>query len=308
MSAYNQDNTFVSNIVSLPLLGLLMLLQIIVQLPSLSVLLFLLFCPGVQAAAPELSFSDVSFDIFNIFIQSTFSSKISLSTVLMLLFTITGNTDLLNLHARQQNSQFSYEQKRDSSPWMNSLARAIQRQTNKRKLKTLFKKKEISEDLMGEESKEMLSIKLNSFANLLGLNSFGPNGELIQKLAPVSNHDIQPILVLCPTSYECMDIECQSRSLLLWTRQQQIPEVTLIKGIKIFKRVSVLTGHCPKCKAVYAVDHETYGPPNARKKTYLNDAQYFKVGQSTYVDCVFSNAVLNGIYNFHASTAAYAEF
>ena len=59
----------------------------------------------------------------------------------MLLFTITENTDLLNLHACQQNPQFLYEQKRDSSPWMNCLSRTIQRQTNQKKLKTLFKKK-----------------------------------------------------------------------------------------------------------------------------------------------------------------------
>ena len=33
-----------------------------------------------------------------------------------------------------------------------------------------------------------------------------------------------------------------------------------------------------------------------------------KIGQSLYVDRVFSNAVINGTYSFHASTAAYAEF
>ena len=223
----------------------------------------LLLCPGVQAAATESPFPDISFNVFNSFVQSTFSSKISLSTVLVLLFSITENTDLLNLHACQQNPQFSYENKRESSPWMNSLARAIQRQITERKLKTLFKKKELPENLIGEESKEAMSAKLNSFANLLGLNPFGSNGKLIQKLAPISNADIQPILVLCPTSYECMDNQCQPRSLLLWTQQQQIPEVTLIKGTNIFKKVSVLTGHCPKCKALYCVDHETFGPLNA---------------------------------------------
>ena len=307
-SAHIQNNTKISTIVSLPLLGFLMIFQTIAHLPSLGFLLFLLFCPGVQAAATESPFPDIPFNVFSTYIQSTFSSKISLSTVLMLLFTITENTDLLNLHARQQNPQFSYEQQRESSPWMNSLTRAIQRQTNERKFKTLFKKKEIPEDLIGEDSKEAISIKLNSFANLLGLNPFRPDGKLIAKLAPVSNQNIQPVLVLCPTSYECMDIKCQPRSLLLWTRQQQIPEVTLIKGTNIFKKVSILTAHCPKCKAIYCVDHETYGPLNARKKAYLNDAYYLKIGQSTYVDRVFSKAVLNGTYSFHASTAAYAEF
>lgn len=92
---------------------------------------------------------------------------------------------------------------------MNSLARAIQRQISERKLKTLFKKKKCPENLVGEESKEAISAKLNNFANLLGLNPFGSNGKLIQKLAPISNNDIQPILVLCPISYECMDIQCQ---------------------------------------------------------------------------------------------------
>jgi len=82
----------------------------------------------------------------------------------------------------------------------------------------------------------------------------------------------------------------------------------LIKGIKIFQKVSVLHGHCHKCKTVYSIDYETYGPPNAQKKAYLNNAHYLKIGQSIYVDRVFSNAVLNGVYSFHASTAAYAEF
>jgi len=40
----------------------------------------------------------------------------------------------------------------------------------------------------------------------------------------------------------------------------------------------------------------------------LNAAKYFKVGQSTLVDQSFYNAALNGIYSFHASTAAYTEF
>ena len=217
MSLCNHNKTTISTIVSLPILGLLTLLQILVHLPSFTLLLLLLFCPGVQAAATESPFPDISFDVFNTFVQSTFSSKISLTTVLMLLFTITENTDLLNLHTRQQNPQFSYEHKCESSPWMNSLARAIQRQISERKLKTLFKKKELPEDLIGEESKEAMSAKLNSFATLLGLNPFGSDGKFIQKLAPVSNNNIQPILVLCPTSYECMDIQCQPRSLLLWT-------------------------------------------------------------------------------------------
>ena len=51
--------------------------------------------------------------------------------------------------------------------------------------------------------------------------------------------------------------------------------------------------------------------PNQQKnqsKLYLNDAKYLKVGKSTWVDRMFSKAVLNGIYSFHASAAAYTDF
>ena len=94
-----------------------------------------------------------------------------------------------------------------------------------------------------------------------------------------------------------MDGACEPCSLLMLTHTNQVPEVTLIKGTKVFKNVSVLSAYCPKCKTSYFVDHETHGPPNDRLKTYLNDAVYLKVGQNTYVDCVFSNAVVNGIFS-----------
>ena len=41
---------------------------------------------------------------------------------------------------------------------------------------------------------------------------------------------------------------------------------------------------------------------------YLNTARYLKVAQSTWVDREFSNSVLNGVYSFHASAAAYTEY
>jgi hypothetical protein len=41
---------------------------------------------------------------------------------------------------------------------------------------------------------------------------------------------------------------------------------------------------------------------------YLNSAKYLKVGQNIWVDRLFSNAVMCGMYSFHASAAAYTEF
>ena len=40
----------------------------------------------------------------------------------------------------------------------------------------------------------------------------------------------------------------------------------------------------------------------------MNSAKYFKVGQSIWVDRKISNSVLNRIYSFHASGAAYTEY
>ena len=71
------------------------------------VLIFL--CPGVNALENEQAFPDIPFKLFNEFVAQNFSSKITLATVLMLFFTMTENTDLLNLHQCQQNPQLSDE-------------------------------------------------------------------------------------------------------------------------------------------------------------------------------------------------------
>jgi len=40
----------------------------------------------------------------------------------------------------------------------------------------------------------------------------------------------------------------------------------------------------------------------------LNSASYIKIGQELWVDHIFSKAVVNGTYSFHASASAYMEF
>src|SRR5258708_21867993 len=113
----------------------------------------------------------------------------------------------------------------------------IQNNTTKKKMKSLFKTDEMPQDLLGDETTELTSIKLNAFANFLGLNPYDSDGIFQQKLYPITRDSIEPILVLCPTSYQCMDGACEPRSLLMLTRTNQVPEVTLIKGTKIFKNV-----------------------------------------------------------------------
>jgi hypothetical protein len=62
-------------------------------------------------------------------VKENFSSKITLSQVLLVLFTITDNPDLLNLHARQQNPEYPDEHASLDSGWIRGLARALQKDT-----------------------------------------------------------------------------------------------------------------------------------------------------------------------------------
>jgi len=89
--------------------------------------------------------------------------------------------------------------------------------------------------------------------------------------------------------------------------------VTLIKGSEIYNNTPVLTGECTICRTLYSADHEhltenVTATETCCQKLYLNSATYLKIGQNLWVDRVFSNAVVNGMYSFHASAAAYMEY
>ena len=87
--------------------------------------------------------------------------------------------------------------------------------------------------------------------------------------------------------------------------------MTLIKGAKTYDGIHVLNGKCTKCDTKYYADHESSKNPGVvgeRKRFYLNSAKYLKVGQSLWVDQSFFRTVINAIYSFHASSAAFAEF
>jgi hypothetical protein len=62
--------------------------------------------PVTSASSVGAPFPDIPFKSFSQFISQNFSSKISLSTVLVIMFSLTENPDLLNLHARQQYIRF----------------------------------------------------------------------------------------------------------------------------------------------------------------------------------------------------------
>jgi len=73
---------FPAHCLTLAILHLFMILKMLGPLMVLMVL-----CPGANAMQNEQAFPDISFKVFNDFVTQNFSSKITLETVLMLLFT-----------------------------------------------------------------------------------------------------------------------------------------------------------------------------------------------------------------------------
>ena len=266
-----------------------------------------MFLPVVTALPEESSFPDLSFKVFSKFIKKNFASEISLSQVLLILFTLTENPDLLSLHSRQQNPKYSGEVRSSNSGWIKSLARGLQEKlgndTNR-----LFKHQEFS-TMSNDEITNDISNKLDAFSKVLQLYPYDSQGNFKGKLKPISYESIQAVHVICPNAVVCETLSCKPRSLLQTTKLRDIPRVTLIKGSTIYANVQVLTGHCPTCQTLYLADHEQVREQDMQfTRVYLNSAKYLKVGQSLWVDRVFSNAVVNAIYSFHASASAYTEF
>ena len=265
------------------------------------------FLPMVSAVPEEGQFPNISFKLFSQFVKENFSSGITLSQVLLVLFTITDNHDLLNLHARQQNPRYIGENHSSNTGWLKSLARALQEKLGEGNTK-LFKKDE-RKQLSEKENIDGVTQKLDGLAKLLDLYPYDSDGQFQGKIKAVSYKSIKAAQVICPISITCETTSCNPRSLLQNTRLRDIPRVTLIKGSEIYENVQVLTGHCPSCQTTYHADHErVLQEGNRHTRVYLNSAKYLKVGQSLWVDRVFSNAVVNGMYSFHASASAFTEY
>jgi CxC5 like cysteine cluster associated with KDZ transposases len=209
------------------------------------------------AGSSEIPFPDISFKDFNKFVNSNFSPQVSLSTVLLVLFTMTENSDLLNLHARQKNPQCSGELKQSFSGWIRALARGLIDRLEE-KTNNLFTESEYLEK-SGSDLITPLTIKLDKLMDVLNLNPFSKSGKLRKRLQPISHQEITAIHFICPQSMECEDLTCDPRGLHQATRDRDIPKVTLIKGNKIYKNVAVLSGKCPQCETVYYADHESIG-------------------------------------------------
>lgn len=258
--------------------------------------------PLVSAAQTERPFPDISFSAFSQIIEATFGPKISLATVLMLLFTLTENVDLLNLHFRQQHPEFRGENKTHETGWMIALAKAITERLGNEKVSFYS----------DEDEAGLIATKLDDLAVGLNLTPYDDQGAYMGKLLPVSLKVIEPVHMICPALLVCGTVTCKPRSLVQSTRQRDIPIVTLIKGHKIHKNASVLTGKCPDCKTLYSADHEHFlhhfDGATQKKRVYLNSAKYIKLGSNLWADRLFTSSVINAMYSFHASASAYSQY
>ena len=265
---------------------------------------FLLFASIPRVAASGLTespFPDISFQQFSDFVMQNFNSTISLSSVLVILFSLTENVQLLRLHRRQQVKKYPGENSTKVSAWIRVLSRSLRQKLEEPEDRYLLREDDMPLGKHEEQITIALAKMLDSLAKLLQLH---------RKLKPVSHKAIEPILVICPDVSVCQTQKCNPRSLVMSTKQRDIPYATLIKGFKAYKNVPVLTGTCVTCKTIYYADHERSptGFLEQPERTYLNSAKYIKIGQSLWVDRSFSSAVLSGVYNFHASASAYTEF
>jgi CxC5 like cysteine cluster associated with KDZ transposases len=267
-------------------------------------ILWLALIPPVYAS--QRDFPNISFQSFSHFISSTFHHDISLATVLFLLFSLTENTDLLNLHSRQQQQLNPSERVSKYTGWMSALVNALHDHLDEETTSHLF----LDSDYEVHRDK-LLGDKLHDMAQKLKLLPYTNSNKFKSKrVEPITQDRIKPVILLCPPTFTCTTATCNARSLLQCTKDCDIPHSKLIIGTTMHDNVPVLTGKCPSCDTRYAADRERFLDPNDNtwKRLYTNDARYLKVGQNLWVDRSFSKAVMNGMFSFHASSQAYTQF
>ena len=97
----------------------------------------LIFIPHVMASPQSGPFPSVAFKDFSDFILKHFGPAISLPTVIMLLLSMTNNTELLSLHFKQ-------DRRGGTTSWIRCLSQAIKEQLGDEVTKTLFSESELS--------------------------------------------------------------------------------------------------------------------------------------------------------------------
>jgi hypothetical protein len=241
-------------------------------------------------------FPNPTFKVLSDFILSTFNSNISLTTVLLLLFSLTNNPDLLNLHACQCHPVYHNERTTLANGWIRALACGIEAKLGDNKLEIYSPKNLRKQDQTGEFAQS-----LGQLAIFLDLTPYSQTGQFKCKIHHISRSSILPIYTICPPIMSCTTSSCKPYSIKVSIPLNCSTNVTLIEGITVTTSESVylLSGECTQCKTHYCPDSETYPLEDGQtQQVFINSARYLKIGASVWVDRVFANAVLGGMYKY----------
>ncbi|KAF8057814.1 hypothetical protein FPV67DRAFT_1429731 [Lyophyllum atratum] len=163
--------------------------------PLLWLLIWLAFLPCAAASGATTPFPDIPFAAFSDFVLTTFNPDISLATVLLVLFSLVENPDLLNLHARQKHPNQQNENRIVASGWLKSLSRALGNRLGvETGLLMLFKENQMLSDSWDTD----LTMKLDGFSELLGLTPY-KQGVFSRKLR---KHSIRVVASSSNTTFE----------------------------------------------------------------------------------------------------------
>ena len=82
------------------------------------------------------------------------------------------------------------------------------------------------------------------------------NGQFKGKLKAVSHTAIEPIYIPAPSTPVCLMESCNLHTIKWETHDQDIPNITLIKGTTISKKAYSVARKCHQCNTIYYMDHE----------------------------------------------------
>lgn len=261
--------------------------------------------PTTSAAGPQLhAFPDPLFSTFSKFILDSFGADITLTTVLVVLFSLVDNPDLLNLHARQSHPEYKGENTITATGWMKALARGLENRLVEKLVQVL------TPEELGDDPDTALAYKLHHLVDFLGLSPYRKSGVFKQKIYQISQSSIRSVRVICPSNMSCTTASCKPYHISTFTRDRDVSTVTLLDGTSVIGNAIAIAGECTKCKTRYHADHEDYklDDANFTQECFVNSARYLKIGSQLWADRHFTKAVYSGMYHFHASASAYTQF
>ncbi|KAH6911604.1 hypothetical protein BKA70DRAFT_1423335 [Coprinopsis sp. MPI-PUGE-AT-0042] len=171
-------------------------------------------------------YPDIPFSTFSTFILSTFDPKISLASVMIILSSVLENPELLNLHFRCILPLVGQEQ--SSTAWMDHFA------------SWLAKRFLPKTPLLPRRSETTLSTSLVNLAKLLHLNPYDKYDLLVNECKPIDLSSVEPSLAIVSKSYECQNQHCRRYSLFPHMKKEEIAQVTLIKGARLYSHAFVI--------------------------------------------------------------------